>query len=111
MEMYLLYVVSAFFLFAVILPLTGVAIGMFCYYVLPYSFGAIATLALAIFAGVQILFTWWVWLAALVWAASVHFIRMKFRAIGMDVEHYRAANAALLAGMPYHRMKNRIANY
>jgi hypothetical protein len=39
MDVYLLYIVSAFVLFAVIMPLIGVCLGFFCYYVLPYLFG------------------------------------------------------------------------
>jgi hypothetical protein len=105
MDLFLLQVVSAFLLFAVILPLAGVAIGLFCYYVLPYLFGAVISVGLAIIAGVQFLFTWWVWLFSLVWATAVYFVRMKFRQLGEDVEHYRAAHATLLGGLPYRRMK------
>ena len=108
MDVFLLQVVSAFLLFAIILPLFGVIIGCFCYYVLPYLFGGIVMVAVAILAGAKILLTWWVWLFALIWASSVHFIRKQLKTLGVEVEHYRAANFMLLAGIPFHRKRNQL---
>ncbi len=108
METFLLQVISAFVLFAVILPLLGVVLGCFIYYVLPYLFGGVALVALAVIASAKILLTWWVWLFALVWATSVHYVRKKLNALGHEVEHYHAAHMMLLGGIPYHRRKNRL---
>ena len=56
MEVFLVSTISAFLLFAVVLPLFGVVLGCFCYYVLPYVFGGLVTLALLLAVGVEILF-------------------------------------------------------
>ena len=64
MDVFLLSIISAFLLFAVVLPLVGVAIGLFCYYVLPYVFGGLATMVLLVLVGVKIFFTWWAWAIA-----------------------------------------------
>ena len=56
MDVFLLSIISAFLLFAVVLPLVGVAIGLFCYYVLPYVFGGLATMVLLVLVGVKIFF-------------------------------------------------------
>ena len=106
MELFILRVISTFVLFAVILPLVGVALGLFCYYVLPYLFGTVVAVALAIAAGMQVLLGWWLCLIAMAWAGVVYVFRWKFRQMGEDVEHYRAAHAVLLFGLPYQRMKN-----
>ena len=108
MELFLLEAVSAFLLFAVILPLFGVALGLFLYYLLPSLFGGVAMLALALLVGTEIILAWWVWLIALCWASSVYFIRKKLKNLGHDVEHYHAANMMLLAGIPYHRKKRQL---
>lgn len=105
MDLIVLQIFSAFVLFAVILPLVGVALGFFLYYVLPYLFGALSLLVLAVFAGANIILSWWLWLIAFAWASSVYFIRKKLRDLGHDVEHYHAANMLLLGGIPYHRRK------
>ncbi len=106
MESFLVEVVAAFLFFAVVLPLAGYLVGCFCYYVLPYLFGGVAMLALAIVAGGKLLLTWWAWLFALIWASSVHVIRRKLRDLGHEIEHHHAANYLLLAGIPYHRKRN-----
>ncbi len=106
MEGYLFAVVSAFLLFAVALPLFGIVVGFLCYYVLPYVFGGLVTLGLLVFAGVKIIFALWVWCIALLWASAVFFVRMKFRKIGEEIEHYRAAHVTLLCGIPYRRRRN-----
>jgi len=108
MEIYLLGVVSAFLLFAVILPLFGIVLGLFCYYVLPYLFGGIVSLGLFLVAGVKIVFALWAWLVALLWASAVFFVKMKFRKLGEEIEHYRAAHATLLCGLPYRRRRNEL---
>jgi hypothetical protein len=108
MEIYLLSVISAFLLFAVILPLFGIVVGLFCYYVLPYVFGGLVTVALLMVAGVKILFALWVWLAALLWATAVFFVKMKFRELGEEIEHYQAAHFTLLCGLPYRRRRNQL---
>jgi len=108
MEIFLLSIVSAFLLFTVILPLIGIVIGVFCYYVLPYIFGGLLTLGLLMIAGVKILFALWVWLFALLWASAVFFVKMKFRTLGEEIEHYRAAHATLLCGLPYLRRRNQL---
>ena len=108
MGVYLLAFVSAFLLFAVVLPLFGIVLGLFCYYVLPYLFGGLVVLGLLFFAGVKIFFAFWVWAFALLWASAVFFIKMKFRSIGEEIEHYRAAHATLLCGLPYRRKRNEL---
>jgi hypothetical protein len=108
MEIYLLSVISAFLLFAVILPLLGIVIGLFCYYVIPYVFGGLVTLGLLMLAGVKILFSLWFWLIALLWASAIYFVKMKFRKLGEEVEHYRAAHATLLCGLHYRRRRNHL---
>ena len=108
MDVALLSIVSAFLLFTVILPLLGVAFGLFCYYVLPYIFGGLVTLGLLMIAGVKILLALWVWLFALLWASAVYFVKLKFRQIGEEIEPYRAANAILMCGLPYRRKRNQL---
>lgn len=108
MDTFLLAVVSGFVLFAVILPLLGVVIGLFCYYVLPYLFGGLVSLALLVLSGVHIVLSWWVWLVALLWASAVYLVKAKFRKIGEDVEHHYAAHTVLLCGAPYRRKRNEI---
>jgi len=108
MDVFLLNVISAFLLFAVILPAFGIVFGLFCYYVLPYVFGGLLTFALLLAAGVNILFLLWVWLLTLLWASAVFFIKMKFRKLGEEIEHYRAAHAILLCGIPYRRKRNEL---
>lgn len=108
MDVFLLSIISAFLLFAVILPLLGIALGLFCYYVLPYVFGGLVTLALLLVAGVKILFVLWAWLVALLWASAVFIIKMRFRKLGEEIEHYRAAHAILLCGAPYRRKRDEL---
>jgi len=106
MDVFLLCVVSSFLLFVVILPLFGTVLGLFCYYVLPYLFGGLVSLGLLLFAGIELLFVLWVWLIGLLWASAVFLVKMKYRKIGEEVEHYRAAHATLLCGIPYLRKRN-----
>ena len=108
MDVFLLSIVSSFLLFTVILPLFGIALGLFCYYVLPYIFGGLVTLALLMFAGVKIVFALWAWFVALLWASAVYLVKMKFRKLGEEIEHYRAAHATLLCGIPYRRRRNQV---
>lgn len=108
MEIYLLSVVFAFLLFAVILPLAGVAIGLFCYYGLPYLFGGLVTLGLLVLAGVKLILTGWVWVVAVIWASAVFVVKMLFRKMGEEIEHHRAAHAILLLGAPYRRRRNEL---
>ena len=108
MDAFLLGVVSGFLLFAVILPLLGVVIGLFCYYVVPYALMGLVSLGLLVFAGVKILFTWWLLLLALLWASAVCLVKFKFHKIGENIEHYRAAHATLLCGAPYRRRRNEL---
>ena len=108
MDVFLVSIVSAFLLFAVALPLFGVAIGLFCYYVLPYVFGGLATVVLLVLVGVKIIFTWWAWLIALVWASAVFTVKLLFRKMGHEIEHYRAAHVTLLCGIPYRRKRNEL---
>lgn len=108
MGAFLLGVVSGFLLFAVILPLLGIVIGLFCYYVVPYALMGLISVGLLMLAGVNILFTWWLWAVTLLWAAAVFLVKFKFREIGDEVEHYRAAHATLLCGAPYRRRRNQL---
>ena len=108
MDVYLLSVVRAFLLFAVVLPLFGFALGLFCYYVMPYVFGGLVLLGLLLVAGVKILLTVWVWLVALLWASAVLMVKMKFRKLGAEIEHYRAAHAIILCGAPYRRKRDEL---
>jgi hypothetical protein len=70
MDGFLFIVIFAFLLFAVILPIAGFVIGFFCYYVLPYAFAAVLAIFIAVLAGVNVVFSWWVWVVGLIWAAS-----------------------------------------
>ncbi len=108
MDVFLLGVVSAFLLFTVLLPLIGVVLGLFCYYVLPYVFGGLVSLALLLVVGVKVLLTWWVWIVALLWASAVFIVKLKFRKLGEEIEHYQAAHVALLCGVPYRRKRNQL---
>ncbi|MCF6237659.1 MAG: hypothetical protein L3J79_02410 [Candidatus Marinimicrobia bacterium] len=108
MDVFLLGVVSAFLFFAVLLPLIGVVLGLFCYYVLPYVFGGLFLLALLLVVGVKILLTWWVWIVALLWASAVFIVKLKFRKLGEEIEHYRAAHVVLLCGVPYRRKRDQL---
>ena len=109
MDVYLLYIVSAFVFFAVIMPLIGVCIGLFCYYVLPYLFGGIVAVTLLVVTGAKILLVLWAWCFALLWASAVLFIKMKFRQLGEEIEHYRAAHVILLCGFPYRRKRKEMS--
>ena len=106
MEAFIL-ILFAFVFFGVILPLFGYVVGMFCYYVLPYAFAVVVTVFLGLLAGINILFSWWVWVIGFVWASTVHLVRMRFRSLGMDVEHHHAAHAILLMGLPLQRHMNK----
>lgn len=108
MDVFMLCIISAFVLFAVLLPLIGVCIGLFCYYVLPYVFGGLLALALLVVSGAKILLALWLWCFALLWASAVFFVKMKFRKLGEDIEHYRAAHTLLLCGIPYRRKRNQL---
>ena len=108
MDVFLLGVVSAFFLFAVILPLFGIVLGLFCYYVLPYLFGGLVSLLFFLFAGIELLFVLWVWFLGLAWASAVFFVKMKYRTLGVEIEHHRAAHATLLCGIPYLRKRDEL---
>ena len=105
----LLMVMFAFVFFGIILPLFGVVAGLFCYYVLPYAFAVVVTVLLGLLIGINILFSWWVWVIGLVWASTVHLVRMKFRTLGVEVEHHHAAHATLLMGLPLQRCMNQSA--
>jgi len=108
MDVFLLSVMSAFLLFTVILPLFGVVLGLFCYYVLPYVFGGLVSLGLFLAAGIKVLFVLWVWFVALLWASAVFFVKMKYRQLDEEIEHYRAAHVTLLCGIPYRRKRNEL---
>jgi len=110
MEAHLVFLVvlSAFFVFAVLLPLLGIVIGLFCYYVLPYLFGGLVMLALLLLVGVKFLMTWWVWVLSVFWAAAVWLIKVLFRNLGEEIEHYRAAHVTLLLGAPYRRRRKEL---
>ncbi len=109
MDGFLFMVIFAFLLFAVVLPIAGFVIGFFCYYVLPYAFAAVLASCIAVLVGVNVVFSWWIWVVGLIWAAAVHIIRMKFRELGEDVEHHHAAHATLLAGWPLQRRRSQLA--
>ena len=108
MDVFLLSVISMFLLFAVILPAFGVVIGLFCYYVLPYVFGGLVALLFLICTGVKILFALWAWLVTLLWASAVLAVKMRFRRLGEEIEHYRAAHTVLLCGVPYRRKRDEL---
>lgn len=108
MDAFLLGVVGGFLLFAVILPLLGIVIGLFCYYVVPYTLMGLVTLGLLVLVGVNVLFSWWLWLVTLLWASAVCLVKFKFRKIGENIEHYRAAHATLLCGAPYRRRRKEL---
>lgn len=110
MEGFLYLVLGAFVLYGIILPLAGIVIGLFCYYLLPYAFAAVVTVLLGLLAGINIFFSWWVWAIGLVWASIVHLVRMKFRDLGEDVEHYHAAHATLLMGLPLQRRMRQLTD-
>ena len=105
-----LAVISAFVLFALLLPLLGFVAGLFCYYVLPYVFGGLVILALLLLAGVKLVMTWWVWLFTALWASAVLLVKVLFRKLGEEIEHYRAAHVTLLFGAPYRRRRNELRN-
>ena len=108
MGLFILNMLLAFIFFVIVVPLIGVLIGGFCYYVMPYILGGVLALLMAMAAGLHFFFAWWVWTVAFVWAATVYLMRIKFRNLGDDVEHYRAAHATILGGLPYHRRKNQL---
>ena len=108
MDVFLLSIVSSFALFAVLLPLFVVCLGLFCCYVLPYLFGGLVAAILLVLTGVKILVALWAWCLALLWASSVVFVKMRFRHMGEEIEHYRAAHTILLFGGPYRRKRNEL---
>lgn len=108
MDVFLLSIISSFVLFAVLLPLFGICLGLFCYYVLPYLFGGLVAAMLLVLTGVKILLAFWAWCLALLWASAVVFFKMKFRQMGEEIEHYRAAHNVLLCGWPYRRKRNEL---
>lgn len=108
MEVFLLSVVGAFLLFSVILPLCGVVIGLFFYYVMPYVFGGVISLGLLFFTGAKVLFALWAWVLTMAWVSAVVFAKIKFRKLGAEIEHYRAAHAVLLCGAPYRRKRDEL---
>ena len=108
MDVFLLSIISSFVLFAVLLPLFGVCLGLFCYYLLPYVFGGLVAAILLVLTGVKILLALWAWCLALLWASAVVFVKMKFRHMGEEIEHYRAAHTILLFGSPYRRKRNEL---
>ena len=105
MEQFMLLTVSAFVLFAVILPLLGILVGLVCYYVLPYVFGAVICLFGTIILGSQTFLTWWMCVIGAIWAGAVFGVRAMFRAIGEEIEHYKAAHVTLLGWVPYFRLR------
>ena len=109
-SLFFLAVISAFFLFAVLLPLFGFVAGLFCYYVLPYVFGGLVVLTLLLLTGVKLIMTWWVWLFTALWASAVLTVKMLFRKMGDEIEHYRAAHVTLLFGLPYRRRRDELQN-
>lgn len=106
----LLAVILAFLLFALLLPLLGFVAGLFCYYVLPYVFGGLVVLALLLLAGVKLVLTWWFWLFTALWASAVLTVKVLFRKLGEEIEHYRAAHVTLLFGAPYRRRRDELRN-
>ncbi len=106
MEGFLLMVLFAFLFYLVVLPLLGFLVGFICYYVLPYAFGGVVAIAVAVLVGIKLLLTWWFWVPALAWASAVYYMKKKFSDLGEEVEHHHAANALLLGGLPYKRCKN-----
>jgi hypothetical protein len=108
MDVYLLSLVSVFLLFTVILPLFGIVLGLFCYYIFPYVFGGVVMLGVLLISGVKVLLAFWVWIVTLLWASAMFFLRIKFRSLGEEIEHYRVAHATLLCGFPYRRRRNEL---
>ena len=105
-----MYVLFAFFLFVVFLPLAGAVVGVAAYIVLPYLIGiAVACVAHKVFHGSYIDLGAF-WILALVWSVLLVNVRKIFQKT-LELEHawheghYLAATTILLMGHPYRKMK------
>ena len=105
-----LYVLFAFLLFVVVLPLMGSVLGIATYMSLPYLAGvAVACVAHKLFHGSYFDLGAF-WLLALIWSILLVNIRQIYRKT-LELEHawheghYLAASTILLMGHPYRKMK------
>ena len=109
-----MYVLFAFFLFVVVLPLTGAILGVTALISLPYLMGvAVACVAHKVFHG-SFFDMGAFWLIALAWGVAIVHTRQIYKKI-LELEHswheghYLAATTILLMGKPYRKIKKAAA--
>ena len=105
-----MYVLFAFFLFVVVLPLTGAILGVTALMGLPYLMGvAVACVAHKVFHGSYFDLGAF-WILALVWSILLVNVRQIYKKT-LELEHawheghYLAATTILLMGHPYRKLK------
>ncbi len=110
-----LYVLGAFFLYVLLLPLAGALVGFVIYMGLPYLMGvAMASIGHKVFHGSYFDIGSF-WLIVLAWSVGIVLIRQIHKKIlGLDYSwhegHYLAATGILLLGRPYRKARRTIAN-
>jgi hypothetical protein len=104
------YVLCAFLLFVVLLPLMGAIVGIVAYMGLPYLAGvAFACAAHKIFHGSYFDLGAF-WILALIWVVLLVYVRQVCKK-ALELEstwhegHYLAASTILLMGHPYRKIK------
>ena len=105
-----LYVIFVFFLYVVVLPLTGAIVGVTAFMSFPYLIGiAVACVAHKVFHGSYFdLGSFWI--LALIWSILLVNVRQIYKKIH-ELEytchegHYLADTTILLMGHPYRKMK------
>ena len=105
-----MYVLFAFFLFAVFLPLAGAILGVMALMTLPYLVGvAVACVAHKVFHGAYFDLGAF-WILALIWSILLVNVRQIYKKT-LELEHawheghFLAATTILLIGHPYRKMK------
>jgi|GEM_PF-799638 len=106
----LAFVVGAFLLYLVILPLLGMLVGTLLYLGLPYAFGGIVSVM--IFVKILALPMGWVFalFSAGIWACLVAYARVKNQTfseqpLAWHEGHFAGAFSVLALGLPYFARK------
>ena len=111
-----LYVLGAFCIYILLLPLLGVVVGLLAYVGLPYLAGiAMASITHKVFNGSFFEMGAYYWLFGIVWAILlVHMRQIYNKVLELKHEwfegHYLAASTILLMGRPYRKLKKTTAS-
>lgn len=96
---YILWVVGAFLLYLVVLPLAGAFLGFVFIALLPYLAGVGLAWCLVYLLGFGVTSAW-LWIFASIWAVTVFAARKRLIARGSELRwhegHYEAARVALM---------------